>query len=672
MARGSANVIEFPDLPPKGSPGGGGKGALLGPTLGTEFDMGQRLFAYYGSGDVFDYGEYGARDLKSMFSRNGTASALEMVLTLPIREADFSIEPSKGDKGECDFARGVLLTPDTEGGMKTPVTTLIGQITSAQIFRRAFFEKTFRVRDDGKIIYDRVAYRPPATCQARYNDRTGEGNGFRQQVWLFGGNLMVSSKQKVPGYVDIPKMRSYIYTHGKHREPLTGTSELEVTYWALAHGSEVQTPDGPVPIEDIQVGDVVFGGNGDMTRVTAVHPRGKRQMYRVTFSDKTSVECDEEHLWEVEGRTGSSFLIPPRSMVITTRAMLASGLKIGTHYRYYLPLCNEVAYPERDLPIDPYVLGAWIGDGCIGRITPAGARTGTPFMSCNDSDSFIIDEMRSRLPAEIELRRSGGNQDGTCSNYHIVDTLRVRQNSFRDSLVTLGANKVAGDKSIPEIYLLASPKQRWDLLRGLMDTDGGSDKTRTGSDRSLFGTISRRLALDVQRLVESLGGKASMTARTVKSNFGTAFMYRVEVRTPRNPFLLPRKAALWKGGDTRRSFTRSVVSIEPTTEQECTCITVAAQDGLFLTNHFIRTHNCHQTQMKLLFLLRSGTSSWRAWHFSASSPTGMTSRRLRSAPMTSPSCAAPASSAWSTRSTARRRSRRSRQPGTRASSSSRR
>jgi len=47
MARGSAKVIDFPDLPPKGSPGGGGKGALLGPTLGTEFDMGQRLFAYY-------------------------------------------------------------------------------------------------------------------------------------------------------------------------------------------------------------------------------------------------------------------------------------------------------------------------------------------------------------------------------------------------------------------------------------------------------------------------------------------------------------------------------------------------------------------------------------------------------------------------------------------------
>jgi hypothetical protein len=117
-------------------------------------------------------------------------------------------------------------------GMKTPITELIGQITSGQLYRRAFFEKVYKQRQsDGLIIYDKIAYRPPSTCQARYNDRTGEPNGFRQQVWLFGGNLALNSRQKVPGYVDIPKVRSYVYTHGKYREPLTGVSEVEVTYW---------------------------------------------------------------------------------------------------------------------------------------------------------------------------------------------------------------------------------------------------------------------------------------------------------------------------------------------------------------------------------------------------------------------------------------------------------
>jgi len=199
---------------------------------GTQFDIGQRLFAYYGDGDVFDYGEWGARDMKSMFSRDGLASAVELVLTLPIREADYSIDPATGDKGEADFVRSVLMTPDQDGGMKTGIQELVGQVTSGQIYRRAFFEKTFKIREsDAAVVYDKVAFRPPATCQARYNDRTGVGNGFRQQVWLFGGNLMLTKNQKVPGYVDIPKIRSYIYTHNKHREPLVGASEMEVTYW---------------------------------------------------------------------------------------------------------------------------------------------------------------------------------------------------------------------------------------------------------------------------------------------------------------------------------------------------------------------------------------------------------------------------------------------------------
>jgi hypothetical protein len=229
---GGGNVVEFPDIAPPGSKPYGGRRALMGPEIGTQFDWGQRLFAYYGEGDVFDYGEWTSRDMKTMFARDGVANAVRLVLTLPIREADFSIEPAKGDKGEAEFINSVIMTPDTEGGMRTPVHELIGQITTAQIYRRSFFEKTFKVRDeDEKIIYDKIAYRPPATCQARYNDRTGEQNGFRQQVWLFGGNLQVTQHQKVPGYVDIPKVRSYIYTHGKEQEPLTGTSEMEISYW---------------------------------------------------------------------------------------------------------------------------------------------------------------------------------------------------------------------------------------------------------------------------------------------------------------------------------------------------------------------------------------------------------------------------------------------------------
>jgi hypothetical protein len=222
---GLAKVLKLPDISTTRS-------QLLGKEIGTAFDWGQRLFAYYGDGDVFDYGEWTSRDMKTMFSRDGICQAIESVLTLPIREADFSINGAKGDTGEADFVNSVLMTPDHNGGMQTRNTDLIGQITSAQIYRRAFFEKVWKIRpSDGKIIYDKIAYRPTATCQARYNARTAAEHGFRQQVWLFGGQMALTRQSKTPGYVDIPHVRSFIYTHGKHREPLTGASEMDVAYW---------------------------------------------------------------------------------------------------------------------------------------------------------------------------------------------------------------------------------------------------------------------------------------------------------------------------------------------------------------------------------------------------------------------------------------------------------
>lgn len=77
--------------------------------------------------------------MKTMLSRNGMCAAIEQVLTLPIRGAPYTIEPAAGDKGEAEFVESVLMTPDEDGGMKTPISELVGQITSAQIFRRAFF-----------------------------------------------------------------------------------------------------------------------------------------------------------------------------------------------------------------------------------------------------------------------------------------------------------------------------------------------------------------------------------------------------------------------------------------------------------------------------------------------------------------------------------------------------
>jgi hypothetical protein len=219
--------LNYPELSPSQAK------RLLGQEIGTQFDVRERMFSYWGDGEVFDYSSWSEADMKQMLLKDGQAAALESVLTLPIRQADWAIMPTKGDKGEAEFVRSVLLQPHHAGGMKTNMQTVIGQATAAQVYKKAYFEKVFTIRpSDGTIVYDKLAYRPPATCQVRRKADSAEFDGFRQQLWLFGGQLgNRPNNLKTPGYVDIPKSRSFVYIHGKHREPLQGVSELDLSYW---------------------------------------------------------------------------------------------------------------------------------------------------------------------------------------------------------------------------------------------------------------------------------------------------------------------------------------------------------------------------------------------------------------------------------------------------------
>ena len=89
--------------------------------------------------------------MKTMFSRNGMCAAIEQVLTLPIRGAPYTIDAAKGDKGEAEFVTSVLMTPNEDGGMQTPISSLVGQITTAQVFRRAFFLPSRKLLRSGHL-----------------------------------------------------------------------------------------------------------------------------------------------------------------------------------------------------------------------------------------------------------------------------------------------------------------------------------------------------------------------------------------------------------------------------------------------------------------------------------------------------------------------------------------
>ena len=238
--------VQLPYLTPKQ------KKELLGGEIGTAFDMYTRLFAAFSGGDVFEIGEWRVRDLDAMLARDGTAKALEQVLTLPIRSAAFTFQASPGDSGELDLILEHFASPseavasgnlgETTGPMGScspGLRTIVGQMAMASIYRKAFFEKRYTMDNDGVIRLADLAWRPPATCEVRRNEHTAKLDGFRQRAWWFFTDPSQAKKtyakewgKDFTGYLDIPKQRSYVYIHGQHRAPLTGVSDMDVAYWA--------------------------------------------------------------------------------------------------------------------------------------------------------------------------------------------------------------------------------------------------------------------------------------------------------------------------------------------------------------------------------------------------------------------------------------------------------
>lgn len=228
----AGEVVQLRKLKP------GEKRKLTGPEIGTQFDAYTRLFASYSGGDVFETGEWRARDIDLMLRRDGDASSVEQVLTLPARSLEYSITPDKKDTGELDLVEEQLLTPFENGGMEEDFDTVIAQMTYAAVYRKTFFEKTWGITDDDTVKLLNLAWRPPSTCEMKRDERTGRMDGFRQRAWWFASSP-TSKSNKFDGYVDIPKTRSFVYVHGKHRNPLTGTSDMDVCFWAYQQKQKI-------------------------------------------------------------------------------------------------------------------------------------------------------------------------------------------------------------------------------------------------------------------------------------------------------------------------------------------------------------------------------------------------------------------------------------------------
>lgn len=353
---------------------------------------------------------------------------------------------------------------------------------------------------------------------------------------------------------------------------------------ALALDTPLPTPDGWTTMGEVKVGDLLLDEQGQPCRVTFATPvQHGRTCYRVLFDDGSEIIADADHLWETwdkRARKAHGRATNPRSgPAVRTTAEIRETLTVssGRERNHSIVTAQPLDLPEADLPVHPYVLGAWLGDGT----------SATAEITIGDSDA---EEMLGHLAACGErvtgkVRRAVG---AAAATYPIGGRTPRRWDTLCTRLRLLG---VLGAKHIPPAYLRASAAQRLALLQGLMDTDGS---VQVGGHVELI-TTSRPLAEGVHELAVSLGFKvtcAEERARLDGRDCGPR--WRISWTTDSPVFRLARKAARLRTTTAQGNRTRHryVVAVEPVESVPVRCIQVSSASHLFLAGRsMIPTHN---------------------------------------------------------------------------------
>jgi deoxycytidine triphosphate deaminase len=307
---------------------------------------------------------------------------------------------------------------------------------------------------------------------------------------------------------------------------------------ALAISTPIPTPSGWTTMGALRVGDQVFGPDGRPRRVvSATDVMTDRPCYEVEFSDHSVLIADASHQWlttskaeREHGHRGSS---------VRTTAQIAASLRVRNEVNHHVGLTAPVDYPHRDLPVDPYVLGVWLGDGTSTKAE----------ITCAPGDQEVLRHI----------------EEAACR--------------------------------VPDEFMVASAEQRLALLQGLMDSDGYVDVF----GRCEFVNMREELSNAVAELAASLGLRPVVRKKRAMLNgidCGPCFQVKF---TPRLPvFRLARKLARLKT-DSREHAHRGIVAVRPIASVPVRCIEVDAADGMFLAGErYIPTHNSSLGRLGLL------------------------------------------------------------------------
>lgn len=369
----------------------------------------------------------------------------------------------------------------------------------------------------------------------------------------------------------------------------------------LANGTCIWTPKGFSHIETLRVGDPVIGGDGTPCHVVTVSTVARQKCLMLTFDRGVTIKCASKQPWLVLHPAArfptrhSHGKVEPnprfdRWEVLEAQAMFAtSGTFSRPRRRFLIPATAAVQMDAQDVPIDAYLLGVLLGDGCL--------RNG---VMLSTADQEIVEAVATVLPNGVKVRRAGkydyalvvagGQGHGQGGGPNSLGNPLTR---LLRGLGVYGA--LSGDKFVPEIYLFNTAAVRLAVLQGLLDTDGGIAPTQGAIE---FSSTSPYLTSAVEYLVASFGGKSFTTLRTTRftdkngEKKNGAESSRIRIRLPQVvPFRLSRKIErLVRPVSTCDE--RVLWLMEEAGIADCTAIEVDGASHTFLVDKGVVAHDC--------------------------------------------------------------------------------
>lgn len=336
-----------------------------------------------------------------------------------------------------------------------------------------------------------------------------------------------------------------------------------IDYKGLPLDTKIPTKTGWTTIRNIKEGEEIFDKDGNITKVVHKSDIHYNPCYKITFDNGEEIVADCDHRWLISFRRDNKSY---KEVVMTTEE-LAKWLIEKPRTSYNIPKVvnpKPLNLPEIDLPIDPYVLGCWLGDGS---------------KSCG-----ILTNINPKIWEEIENRGYVFGNDLSDDNHAEMRTIYGIRGKLKDL-------NLLNNKFIPDLYMRASFQQRLDLLRGLMDTDGYYHEARK---RFVMGTTQEWQAKDLVKLVSTLGIKATIFEVDKKCNGKVFKGWDVCFSTNNlNPFLVRNQDIVFPQKD-KNSF-RNIISVTRVDTIATQCLEVDSPTHTFLFgDSMIVTHNTNK------------------------------------------------------------------------------